>query len=127
MKKIFTETELAQIKTAVGEAEKTTSAEIVPVFFESCGSYTDTFWKSGILFATLWSFGSLIYYNFSAHTWGLSRQYFFMSIEYSTNILLQNCIFSPFRKTSAYVSIPSSNSSMCFAFKFFADKRKVST
>jgi putative membrane protein len=78
MKKIFTEEELAQIKTAVVEAEKTTSAEIVPVFFESCGSYPDTFWKSGILFATLWSFGYLIYYNFSAHTWGLPLQYFFM-------------------------------------------------
>ena len=32
MKKFFTEAELGQIKSAVAEAEKATSAEIVPVF-----------------------------------------------------------------------------------------------
>lgn len=78
MKKIFKEEELEKIKKAVENAEKETSAEIVPVFFESSGSYADTYWKSGIVFATLFSFLSLLYYHFKTDIWGLSPQIFFL-------------------------------------------------
>ncbi|MBP7284056.1 MAG: hypothetical protein KBA66_20905 [Leptospiraceae bacterium] len=78
MKEIFTEKELAEIKSAVKNAEKTTSAEIVPVFFESCGSYSETYWKSGILFATFWSFLYLIYHGMKPDQWDLNLQFFFM-------------------------------------------------
>ncbi|MBK8394533.1 MAG: hypothetical protein IPL26_04705 [Leptospiraceae bacterium] len=77
MKKIFTEIELEQIKKAVQEAEKTTSAEIVPVFFESCGIYADTYWKSGILFASIISFLYLIFDNLNYITFDMNLQYFF--------------------------------------------------
>ena len=78
MKKIFKEEELEKIKKAVEVAEKETSAEIVPVFFESSGSFTDTYWKSGILFATFFSFISLLYYHLNTGLWGLSPQIFFL-------------------------------------------------
>lgn len=78
MKEIFSESELEQIKKVVQDAEKTTSAEIVPVFFESCGSYSETYWKSGILFATFWSFLYLIYHGMKPEQWDLNLQFFFM-------------------------------------------------
>lgn len=78
MNKIFTEEELEQIKTAVKEAEKTTSAEIVPVFFESCGAYRDTYWKSGIFFAMLFSFIYLLYNKNFSKDWGYSISTFFV-------------------------------------------------
>jgi putative membrane protein len=78
MNKIFKVEELEKIKMAVEEAEKETSAEIVPVFFESSGAFRDTFWKSGILFATFFSFIFLIYYHYSIGIWGLSPQIFFL-------------------------------------------------
>jgi|JI8StandDraft_1071087.scaffolds.fasta_scaffold00599_18 putative membrane protein len=79
MKKFFTEAELGQIKSAVAEAEKATSAEIVPVFFESCGNYHDTYWKSGIIFATLWSFLFAIYQSSAVGIWNISLQFFFLT------------------------------------------------
>ena len=79
MKAIFTEQELTEIKSAVREAEKTTSAEIVPVFFESCGNYLDTYWKSGILLATFWSFLYFLYHAIYPNYWSLNLPYFFMT------------------------------------------------
>ncbi len=79
MNKLITEKELADIKSAVKEAEKTTSAEIVPVFFEACSSYLDTYWKSGILLTTFWSFIYIIYLGLSSDPWSLNLTYFFMA------------------------------------------------
>jgi len=79
MRTIFTEKELTEIKSAVREAEKTTSAEIVPVFFESCGNYLDTYWKSGILFSTFWSFLYFLYHGIYPNHWNLNLSYFFMT------------------------------------------------
>ncbi|HMW07379.1 MAG TPA: hypothetical protein PK079_07960 [Leptospiraceae bacterium] len=77
MSKLFSEEELEQIKSAVKDAEKTTSAEIVPVFYESCGLYPDTYWKSGIFFAAAYSFCYLFYTKLT-NTWGDSLSKFFV-------------------------------------------------
>ncbi len=127
MKKMFTQEEFAQIKTAVVEAEKTTSAEIVPVFFESCGSYTDTFWKSGILFATLWSFCYLMYYNFSAHTWGLSLQYFFMMQMVSGIVGVTAVYIFPFWRRLLIDRVEVKNKIRDVAYKVFLQEEIFNT
>ncbi|MCB1179405.1 MAG: hypothetical protein KDK36_17620 [Leptospiraceae bacterium] len=78
MKALFTEDELNKIKNTVKETEKSTSAEVVPVFYRSSGIYSDTYWKSGILFATFWSFLFFIYLS-QNNKWGISLQFFFLT------------------------------------------------
>ncbi len=91
MKKIFTDSELERIKNAVKEAEKSTSAEIVPVFFESSGNYSDTYWKSGIVFASLWTFLYFVYYSLNS-TW-LGNLLFFVVTQMSAGLIGASLVY----------------------------------
>ncbi len=78
MKKYFSENELEQISKAVREAEKTTSAEIVPVFYTSCSDYWESHCLSGMI-VSLFGSASLVVYNFIYQPWLLSIEIFFLS------------------------------------------------
>ena len=46
---LFSEDDLARIKKAVGEAEQSTSAEIVPFIVDHSDGYDEALWRSGLL------------------------------------------------------------------------------
>lgn len=79
MSSYFSNTELEQIRSAVKEAEKTTSAEIVPVFLERSGFYPEAYWKSAALFIFLWSFLVYIYLKFVSSNWSFNLELFLSS------------------------------------------------
>lgn len=75
----FSSLELEQIRNAVRESEKTTSAEIVPVFYERSGFYPDAQWKSGAMFSLIWSFLVYIYFRIYSLDWSPKLEFFFLS------------------------------------------------
>lgn len=79
MSSYFSSTELEQIRSAVKEAEKTTSAEIVPVFLERSGFYPEAYWKSAALFILFWSFLVYIYFKFISTSWTFNLELFLLS------------------------------------------------
>jgi putative membrane protein len=78
LKKNFSENELEQIKNSVSEAEKTTSAEIVPVFYTSCSDYWESYCLSGMILSLIGSAGFVLY-NFVYQPWLPSIDIFFLS------------------------------------------------
>ncbi|MEZ4827714.1 MAG: TPM domain-containing protein [Bacteroidia bacterium] len=63
---IFSEDDLRRIEEAVKKSETHTSGEIVPVFVNQCGDYSESFYK-GVLALSLLAFFSLIVLDRISH------------------------------------------------------------
>ncbi len=74
MKKLFTESELEQIKRAVAGAEARTSGEIVPYIVERSDRYDVTLWRGAVIFAILAICFAGIMYRFY-EGWGMAWVY----------------------------------------------------